>query len=71
MCVKKFANIDKETQLDVFDRVPLQIHHYTITPLQLNLMNISKHVIGNTDKETRHDVFEIYNSEANYLKSQT
>ena len=29
MCVKKFANIDKETQLDVFDRVPL---HYTITP---------------------------------------
>ena len=27
MCVKKFGNIDKETQLDVFDRVP---HHYII-----------------------------------------
>ena len=23
MCVKKFGNIDKETQLDVFDRVAL------------------------------------------------
>ena len=23
MCVKKFGNIDKETQLDIFDRVAL------------------------------------------------
>ena len=30
MCVKKFGNIDKETQLDVFDRVGLTLSEFAL-----------------------------------------
>ena len=42
MCVKKFGNIDKETQLDVFDRVALKkdIHHSLLLQMDIYFFQI-------------------------------
>ena len=42
MCVKKFGNIDKETQLDVFDRVALKkdCHHFLLLQMDIYFLNL-------------------------------
>ena len=39
MCVKKFGNIDKETQLDVFDRVGITLSEFALFSMIPKLFN--------------------------------